>query len=241
MPRHPVADRSISARVATTSASSTPRTTSTPPGPSSTKVRSWLGLLVPGHERDQRSGSARSGRSAREVEGADHPPVELHPLVVDAAQPPGQQGGEHQADGHRLAVAEVEPGRRVEGDGLEGVGQGVAVVEEHPAVALPLVGRHHLGLDGRRTGPPARRGAGRAARRRAAAGRRTPRKAYLAISPRPDAHSRGGRVASTSVSQSTALGCQNAPTRFFPSGRLTPVLPPMAASTWASSVVATFT
>ena len=46
---------------------------------------------------------------------------------------------------------------------------------------------------------------------------------------------------STSVSQMTPLGCQNAPTRFLPSGRLTPVLPPMAASTWASRVVATFT
>ncbi len=69
----------------------------------------------------------------------------------------------------------------------------------------------------------------------------SPRKAYLAISPRPQAHSRGGRDDRVSVSHSTALGCQNAPTRFLPSGRLTPVLPPMAASTWASSEVATFT
>ena len=35
------------------------------------------------------------------------------------------------------------------------------------------------------------------------------------------------------MSHSTALGCQKAPTRFLPSGRLTPVFPPMAASTWA--------
>ena len=68
----------------------------------------------------------------------------------------------------------------------------------------------------------------------------SPRKAYLAISPRPQAHSRGGSDDSVSVSQSTALGCQKAPTRFLPSGRFTPVLPPMAASTWASSEVATF-
>ncbi len=43
------------------------------------------------------------------------------------------------------------------------------------------------------------------------------------------------------MSQSTAAGCQNAPTRFFPSGRFTPVFPPTAASTWARSDVATFT
>ena len=67
------------------------------------------------------------------------------------------------------------------------------------------------------------------------------RKWYLAISPRPDVYSRGGRVARTSVSQSTAEGCQKAPTRFLPSGRFTPVLPPMAASTWPSSVVGTCT
>ena len=43
------------------------------------------------------------------------------------------------------------------------------------------------------------------------------------------------------MSQRTAAGCQKAPTRFLPSGRLTPVLPPMAASTWPSRVVGTCT
>ena len=43
------------------------------------------------------------------------------------------------------------------------------------------------------------------------------------------------------MSHNTAVGCQKLPTRFLPSGRLTPVFPPMAASTWASSVVGTFT
>ena len=43
------------------------------------------------------------------------------------------------------------------------------------------------------------------------------------------------------MSHSTADGCQKAPTRFLPSGRLTPVLPPMAASTWPSRVVGTWT
>src|SRR5205085_11707087 len=68
-----------------------------------------------------------------------------------------------------------------------------------------------------------------------------PRKWYLAISPSPLRYSRGGSVSSTSVSLSTAEGCQKAPTRFFPSGRLTPVFPPMAASTWPSKVVGTAT
>ncbi len=36
------------------------------------------------------------------------------------------------------------------------------------------------------------------------------------------------------------MGWWNAPTRFFPRDRLTPVLPPMAASTWATSDVATW-
>ena len=77
--------------------------------------------------------------------------------------------------------------------------------------------------------------------RRVATLRATPRKAYLAISPRPTAHSRAGRVDKRSVSHRTAAGCQNAPTKFLPSGMLTPVFPPIAASTWASSEVATFT
>jgi hypothetical protein len=69
----------------------------------------------------------------------------------------------------------------------------------------------------------------------------SPKKAYLAISPLPQAHSRGGNESRVSVSHRTAPGCQKAPIRFFPSGRFTPVLPPMAASTWPSKVVGTFT
>ncbi len=67
------------------------------------------------------------------------------------------------------------------------------------------------------------------------------RKWYLAISPNPLRRSRSGNVSSAVRSQSTAAGCQNAPTRFLPSGRLTPVLPPMAASTMPRSVVGTWT
>lgn len=43
------------------------------------------------------------------------------------------------------------------------------------------------------------------------------------------------------MSHSTAAGCQNAPTRFLPSGRLAPVLPPIAASIWPNRVVGTCT
>ncbi len=67
------------------------------------------------------------------------------------------------------------------------------------------------------------------------------RKWYFAISPSPQRVSRSGSVASASRSQITPDGCQNAPTRFLPSGRLTPVLPPIAASTMPSSVVDTCT
>ena len=51
-------------------------------------------------------------------------------------------GGVDQPDGDGLAVAEV-----VGAGGLDGVGQGVAVVEDRPSAALALVGRHDLGLD----------------------------------------------------------------------------------------------
>ena len=35
----------------------------------------------------------------------------------------------------------------------------------------------------------------------------------------------------------TACGCQKAPTKFFPSGKLIPVFPPIDESTWLSKVV----
>ena len=51
----------------------------------------------------------------------------------------------------------------------------------------------------------------------------------------PPAHSRAGSVSSSSGSQSTAAGCQNAPTSFL-AATLIAVLPPIAASTWPTSV-----
>ena len=60
---------------------------------------------------------------------------------------------------------------------------------------------------------------------------------HLTISASPDRTSRTGKVVNRSVSHSTALGSWNAPTRFFPAGILMPVLPPIAASAMASTVV----
>jgi hypothetical protein len=64
------------------------------------------------------------------------------PLGVDAAERVGQFGGVDEADGHGLAVAQVVPADR-----LEGVGQGVAVVEDGPAATLVLVRGDDVGLD----------------------------------------------------------------------------------------------
>ena len=63
---------------------------------------------------------------------------------------------------------------------------------------------------------------------------------YFATSASPERNSRSDRVRSVSTSATTSRGCENVPTRFLPSGRLTPVLPPIAASTCASSVVGTW-
>ena len=43
------------------------------------------------------------------------------------------------------------------------------------------------------------------------------------------------------MSSNTSLGCLNAPTRFFPAGRLTAVFPPIDASTIDANVVGTCT
>ena len=59
----------------------------------------------------------------------------------------------------------------------------------------------------------------------------------LMASAMPSEKYRPGRVESTPVSHSTKEGCQKAPTRFFPTSRSTPVLPPTELSTWASREV----
>jgi hypothetical protein len=64
---------------------------------------------------------------------------------------------------------------------------------------------------------------------------------HLMTSPRPETSSARGRVRSVARSQSTPAGSWKEPTRFLPLRVLTPVLPPTAASTMASSVVGTCT
>ena len=59
----------------------------------------------------------------------------------------GQQGGEEEADGHGLAVAQVPVVVVGQGGALERVGQRVAVVEDHAAAALALVVGDHRRLD----------------------------------------------------------------------------------------------
>ena len=60
-------------------------------------------------------------------------------------------------------------------------------------------------------------------------------------SARPARSCRSGSVPRIAGSTSTPAGWWNAPTRFFPCGRSTAVLPPMELSTCASTVVGTHT
>ena len=62
----------------------------------------------------------------------------------------------------------------------------------------------------------------------------------LRISYSPARYSRSGRLSSSAGSISTAQGGWKLPTRFLPLTRFTPVFPPIEASTWASSVVGTW-
>jgi hypothetical protein len=152
-----------------------------------------------------------------------------HAVLADAAEFAGEFGGEDQTDRDRLAMGDVVIGGR-----LECVGQRVAVVEQCPAAAFAFVRRDDVGLD--------LDTARRCDRSSGIDDRSSPvRKWYFDISPSPHRVSRSGSVASASRSQMTPEGCQNAPTRFLPSGRLTPVLPPIAASTMPSNVVETCT
>ena len=61
------------------------------------------------------------------------------------------------------------------------------------------------------------------------------------LEERPARVSRSGNVRRKSGATTTSAGEWNAPTRFLAAGKSTPVLPPHAASTIASSVVGTWT
>ena len=63
----------------------------------------------------------------------------------------------------------------------------------------------------------------------------------LMASAAPSAKTAAGRDLRQSVSHSTAVGCKNAPARFFPAARSMAVLPPTEESTAESSVVGSWT
>src|SRR2546422_6715157 len=63
----------------------------------------------------------------------------------------------------------------------------------------------------------------------------------LTISASPDSNSRGDSVSVVAGSQITRRGWWKAPIRFFAVGWSIAVLPPIAASTWASTVVGSWT
>ncbi len=165
-------------------------------------------LLVAAHQRQEFVGVEPGRWGDHQVVLARHDPAVLVDAgLIDAAEFARQFGGEDQPDRHRLTVREV-----VVGGDLEGVGQRVAVVEQRPPAAFALVGRHDLGLDLDAAGDPIGE---------VQASRSSPvRKWYLAISPSPQRISRAGSVSSASRSQITPDGCQNAPTRFLPSGQV---------------------
>ena len=147
--------------------------------------------------------------------------------------------GEHEPDRDGFAVAQVPPVDPVtNADGLEGVAEGVAVVEDRAAPDSRLVCRHDSSPSERRNAPPARRSGAPGVR--CPAGRH-PRRRTWPSRRGPDAISRGVEAGEGVGVADHADGCQKAPARFLPSGRFTPVLPPIAASTWARSVVGTFT
>ena len=64
-------------------------------------------LLVAAHERHEPVGVGAGGQRGGEVVGGEHAAVLGDPGVVDAAEAAAERGGVDQADGDRLAVAQV--------------------------------------------------------------------------------------------------------------------------------------
>ena len=87
-------------------------------------------------------GSGPLGEDGRQAIPRDDPAVLGHSVVADSAKGPGQLGGVDQTDGHRFAMAEAVAANR-----LQGVPEGVAVIENGPPSGLVFVLSHHRGLD----------------------------------------------------------------------------------------------
>src|SRR5690606_36007576 len=96
-------------------------------------------LLIAPHDRHQLVGGDPVGQAGRQVVGRHDPAVLGDRCDVDPAHGVCQLRGVDEAHRHGLAVAQV-----VAADRLEGVGEGVAVVQDGPATALTFVGGHHV-------------------------------------------------------------------------------------------------
>ena len=206
-------------------------TTSTPRGPSSTNVSPSSAFLSRPISAISSSASSRRARSsaARSV-----PPTTLAVLPRPARRRCARAAGRARRRTPARSPTASPWVSVVAGGDLEGVGQRVPVVEQRPPAALALVGGDDVGLDLHAAGDPV----GEVHRLEVVAGEEVVLR-HLAVAA--SAARAPAASPSASRSQTTPDGCQNAPTRFLPSGRLTPVLPPIAASTMPSSVVATWT
>jgi len=99
------------------------------------------GLLVHAHGLAQRG--PQPGRVRRgQAHAGQHGPVQRAGLAVETPGQPGQFGDVDHADGNRVPVPEPVPLHP-----LDGVAEGVPVVQDLPQARLVQVLRHHLGLD----------------------------------------------------------------------------------------------
>ncbi len=99
------------------------------------------GLLVHAHglaQRGPQAGRVRGGQA----HAGQHGPVQRAGLLVKPPGQPGQFGDVDHPDGHRVPVPEP-----VSLHPLDGVAEGVPVVQDLPQARLVQVFRHHLGLD----------------------------------------------------------------------------------------------
>ena len=187
----------------------TPATTSTPSGPSSTKVSPSSAFLsrAISESRSLDVEAFRRGDAQAVLAGHD-PAVLVDAGLVDAIEFAGQLGGEDEPDGHGLAVGEL-----VIGGDLDRVGERVAVVEERPSAAFALVGCHDVGLDLDAASDAFVEGQREqvVAREEVVLRHLAETAAHLAV---------GQRGQCIEVADAPRSGCQNAPTRFLPSGQV---------------------
>ena len=184
----------------------------------------------------------------QQAERGGHRLVAVDHVRADPLAAARERAREHEPDRDRLAV-----GQAVAARGLERVRERVAEVERRPHAGALLAGRaamtSALICTQRVTRSPST--AGSRASTAVVCSRSSStspvgsvddvaeQRVLRHLAEPASGTPRSGSVASVSVSASTPTGWWNAPTRFLPSGRFTAVLPPIAASTIASSVVGT--